>query len=93
MRVGSGHFTVQAGAARTGHGGWKGVPVNIVLFLALHIPSEGAKLDHIIVISSRQSCLAANLEEDSFLFVPNLVSTIDEDLYTIEMSLATSTVS
>ena len=90
MRARSGNFNVQAGAARTGHGGRKGVTVNIVLFIASDIPSAGAKLDHIINITSRQSCLAASLGEDSCLFVSKLVSAIDEDLYIIEMSLATS---
>ena len=67
----------------------KGVTVKIVLVLALHIPSAGEKLDYIIYIRCKQSCLTASLGEDSCLLVPNLVIAIDEDLYIFEMSLVT----
>ena len=79
MRAWSGNFNVQAWAARTGHGGQKGVTVNIVIFIASDIPSSGAKLDHIINISSRQSCLDASLGADSCLVVSKLVRAIGED--------------
>ena len=71
MRAESGNFNVKAAAARTDHPGHRGVTVNIVLFIASDIPSEGANLDNIINITSRQSCLALSLGEDSSLFVSN----------------------